>query len=108
MKQGTITAIKAILDADGPRSERDRVELLNALGITTALPHTALPRIIKRPEVAALLGVSTKRCDQLAQSGALVRILAPGTSRAIGYSEQSVRDLVSGRAASCESEAANV
>lgn len=52
-----------------------------------------IQRIIRRDEAATLLGVSVKRVDQLSRAGILKRISAPGTSRAIGISEASIRAL---------------
>jgi len=52
-----------------------------------------IQRIVRRDEAATLLGVSVKRVDQLSRAGILKRISAPGTSRAIGISEASIRAL---------------
>jgi hypothetical protein len=58
--------------------------------IERELPQ-AIPRIIRREEAAQYLGVGVKRVDQLSYSGVLKRIKIPGTSRAIGISEASIR-----------------
>jgi hypothetical protein len=59
----------------------------------TGKTKNTIQRIVKRDEAATLLGVSVKRVDQLSQAGILKRITAPGTSRAIGISEASIRAL---------------
>jgi len=50
-------------------------------------------RIIRRDEASKLLGVGPKRVDQLCRAGTLKRIYAPGTTRALGISEASIRAL---------------
>ncbi len=50
-------------------------------------------RIIRRDEASRLLGVGPKRIDQLCRAGTLKRIYAPGTSRALGIAEASIRAL---------------
>ena len=59
----------------------------------TGKAAATIQRIIRRDEAAQLLGVSVKRVDQLSRAGILKRISAPGTSRAIGISEASIRAL---------------
>ena len=55
-----------------------------------------IARIIRREEAASYLGVSVKRIDQLSSQGILKRIYAPGTTKAIGISEASLRTLTEG------------
>ena len=52
-----------------------------------------IQRIVRRSEAAELLGVTPKRIDQLSRTGILKRIYAPGTVKAIGVSESSLRAL---------------
>lgn len=63
-------------------------------GVVSSEP---MPRIISRREVAKLIGRTPKRVDQIAELGVLKRVFTPGTKRAIGYTEQSVRELVNGQ-----------
>ncbi len=60
--------------------------------IERELPR-AIPRIVRREEAAQYLAVSVKRVDQLSRAGVLKRIQIPGTTRAIGISEASLRAL---------------
>jgi len=99
MQAQTRIIVQAAIGADSSISASERKSILAAFEGNGINQADRLPRIVKRAEVATLLGVSTKRCDQLAKAGVLARITAPGTSRAIGYSEESVKALVEGRAA---------
>ena len=63
------------------------------------MPCDSMPRILRRPEVARLLGVSVKRIDQLALQGILKRVVLPGTNRCIGYSEDDIRRITESRGA---------
>ncbi len=56
----------------------------------------SIQRIIRREEAASYLGVSVKRIDQLSSQGILKRIYTPGTTKAIGISEASLRALTEG------------
>ena len=56
-----------------------------------------LEPVVKRQEVARLLGISVKGVDYHAQRGRLVRVMV-GT-RACGFTAESVRKLMSGEAA---------
>jgi len=97
MNLTTRTAVEAILSADRSVTAEQRAAGLTAL--LTVPPHTAerMPRIIRRAEASRLLGVGLKRVDQLSRSGVLQRVTVPGTSRAIGLSEASVRAITEGR-----------
>jgi len=77
----------------------DVLKQIDALlsGKQAAAECAAIPRVIRRKEVATLLGVSQKRVDQICAAGGLVRVFSPGASRAMGFSEASVRSLVEGR-----------
>lgn len=64
--------------------------------ILSGKTRNTIQRIIRREEVASLLGVSSKRVDQLSRQGILKRVYAPGTTKAIGLTEASVRALTEG------------
>ena len=51
-------------------------------------------RIIKRQQVAKMFGVSAVRIDQLASMGVLRKVKLPGISRAMGFVEAEVRELL--------------
>lgn len=73
---------------------QQRREIGNAVeGAFSGAAKNIIQRIVRRDEAATLLGVSVKRVDQLSRAGILKRISAPGTSRAIGISEASIRAL---------------
>ena len=98
MLTNTRAAIVAILNSDPSMNKAKIKNALAALeGGAGSAGHPA--RVIRRPEAARLLGVSPKRIDQLAQQNILKRIVVPGTSRAIGYSEESVRAITEQRGA---------
>lgn len=92
MLPSTKTAITAVLNAD-PSIDKNQVKAAVSVleSKSNAKAYDTPDRILRRPEVARLLGVSVKRIDQLALRGLLRRITIPGTSRAIGYSEESIR-----------------
>lgn len=74
----------------------------NTIGksIETALTgkkENTIPRLLSRNEVATLIGRTPQRVDQLCRMGVLQRIYAKGTTRAIGVTEESVRNLTTQR-----------
>lgn len=93
----TKQALTAILAADPSISKEHQKSLTLALLTPASQPLNAIARIIRRDEAARLLGVSVKRVDQLSHAGVLKRITVPGTSRAIGLSEASVRAITEGQ-----------
>lgn len=96
--QAAFTALAAVLNAD---SSLGKVQIKTALSVLASAANAKaieIPdRILRRPEVAKLLGVSVKRIDQLAQRGILSRVVLPGTSRAIGYREADIRAITERR-----------
>ena len=64
--------------------------------VLTGRARNTIQRVIRREEAAGYLGVSVKRIDQLSSQGILKRIYAPGTTKAIGVSEASIRALTEG------------
>lgn len=51
-------------------------------------------RIIKRQQVAKMFGLSVIRIDQLATMGILRKVKFEGLSRAVGFVEAEVRELL--------------
>jgi len=92
----TKIAMTAILSADPSITSEQKKGAVHALTKDGPSAPVSLPRIIKRSEAAQLLGVGVKRIDQLARSGILNRVTIPGTSRAIGLSEASIRAVTEG------------
>ncbi len=66
----------------------------------------AIPKVYSRDEAGQILGISPKRIDQLTTAGALKKVFAPNTARAIGVSYESLYALATGRHQGIE--AANV
>ncbi len=54
-------------------------------------------RIIRRNEVAARLSVSPRSIDLYATKGILKRVKLPGQSRANGFRESEIEELIEGR-----------
>jgi len=100
MQSTTKAIINAALQSDQSLSATRRKQLVAVLENegNGVINPTAIPRVIRRKEVASLLGVSEKRVDQICNGGGLTRVRSPGASRAMGFSEASVRALVEGRA----------
>jgi hypothetical protein len=94
----TRQAIAAILSADPTISPGRRKGMLASLASPEATKNE-IPRVLSRAECGRILGVSVKRIDQLARAGHLKRVMAPGTARAIGILETSLRKLLEGGAA---------
>jgi hypothetical protein len=91
----TRRAISAILDCDPsitPESKRIIMAVAERPSVEQHLPR-AIPRVIRREEAAKYLSVSVRKIDLLSRAGILKRIHVPGTSRAIGVSEASLRAL---------------
>ncbi len=61
--------------------------------VTAAVPMDPL-HLMKRGEVARLLNLSMVRIDQLAARGVLRKVTLPGLSRASGFCEGEVRELL--------------
>lgn len=94
MLSTTRRALSAILDADiSITPEHKKIIMAVAERPSPEQLPRAIPRVIRREEAAGYLGVTTKRIDQLSRAGILKRIHAPGTTKAIGISEASLRAL---------------
>ena len=94
MLSTTRTAIVAILSTD-PSFDKERIKAAMSAIDAGYRGIEPMPRIVSRQEVADILGVTTKRIDQLAQAGTLKRVILPGTSRAIGFREEDIRKITS-------------
>ncbi len=98
MLTSTRQAIAAILTTDPTVSPEKRKAIVATLSNPEATKNE-IPRVLSRIECGRILGVSPKRVDQLSKAGHLKRVTTPGTSRAIGILESSLRTLVEGGAA---------
>ncbi len=96
----TIEATKAIFKADPSLTPAERTRIVALLlnsGANTPTPKDAIPRLLKRDEVARRLGCTPRTVDNLAASGALPRVKLPGRSRSVGFRESDVTALIEGR-----------
>lgn len=99
MKQSTEQVILITLKADETISQ-DSIDRAMALlkGMDERPNGSSLDRVVSRAEVQKIFGFkSPKSVDQYAKKGAFERVFLPGSSRAIGFSEQSVRMALSVR-----------
>ena len=100
MLSTTKDAIRAVLKADATLSPDNRRDILSA--IDDAGRHPPMPscakivgaNVIKRKEVAQMLGRSVRLVDMLAQTNALRRVKLPGRKRACGFRQADVAALL--------------
>ena len=101
MLRSTVDALRAVLRTDATVSHREREHLLR-LACKRADPQqveparSSLPRIVRRGEGAARLGMSLRTFDKLCRELRLKRKL-PGRKRAAGVLESDLNDLIAGR-----------
>ena len=93
MKQGTLVAIRAVIESDPPKSDKDRVEVLNALGLGTE-PDAPHDKLISFEDVAKRLGRSKRAVFMLARRGVIPRATFPGSQRAAGVRESDLQKLI--------------
>ena len=98
MQTTTQEIIRAALRADPGLSVTDRNNILAAMrdhgkGKGSSMPA---PRLLRRAEAAARLGVSTRAIDLWTQEGILQKIRLPGRRRAAGFAEESISALIKG------------
>lgn len=97
MTKNTRTALTAILAADGTITQEAAAAALKVLD-GKGSPAVAVGAVIRTPEAARLLGgVTTKTLRAWAADGRLVPVYGSNTRR-IGYTAESVRALIEGRA----------
>lgn len=97
MQTQTKTALAAIIAADASIPKESAVRALAVLdGAEVPRP---MGRLLKTTEAARILHVTTKTLRGWSKSGALVPVYVPGAKLRSGYTEESVRALLAGRAA---------
>lgn len=95
MLDTTKAAIAAMLKADPTLGTPDRARIIARLTEPAPTTTNGSPgRILKRSDVAALVGRSTRTIDLWRKAGLLKPVQLPGHSRALGYRETDVRALV--------------
>ena len=91
----TIEAANAILRADPTVTPADRTRLVALLrGPAPKTPNITETRIMRRIEVAKVLGRSTRSIDLLAKEGHLKKIQLPGRTRGGGFLASDVYALI--------------
>lgn len=100
MLNTTRVIIQSAIKGDATLDEAEQNQMIQALtACIDGKQGTPLqmPRVISRKEAAQILGKTRGRVDQLARAGLLVKVYGVGTTRALGYSESSVKNLAEGR-----------
>ncbi len=103
MIQSTRTALFAILRAD-PSIDADELNRIKAAidgKADKADAPTARP-LVKRSELKRLTGLTGVSIDRYARMGYLVRVHLGGSSRATGFTPESVDAFLAGRATATE------
>lgn len=93
----TITGIRTCLEMDATLTPAMRVKIVDAIeGAVGGADGNALDKCVTFTEAAKVLGKSRKRIQQLVANGSLEAVKFPGSSRASGVRESSLRRLVNG------------
>jgi predicted DNA-binding transcriptional regulator AlpA len=93
MKKQTLKVIEEVLKNDGSVSPAERKRLVGEVAIGTDGDNFP-DRILRRAEVARLLGRSIKTIDRLASRGCLGKVTFPGYRRAAGFRMSDIERLV--------------
>jgi hypothetical protein len=96
MKTATLTALRAILESDPPRSAKDRTELLATLGVESTAAPDAGDRLLTMREAGARLGRGGRIIHTLARRGVLKKFCMPGGVRCAGVRASDIDALLSG------------
>ena len=94
MRNETLGIVDAALLSDGSVTEAERSRLVKLL--RDGLPDTVPDRILRRQEVARLLGRSAKAVDRLAAMGVIEKIVFPGCKKSPGYRMSDIKALIAG------------
>jgi len=94
--QGVETSVRVLI---GTLSPTVKAKLLRELTAETAPTHPEPERILRRVEVARLLGRSLRAVDLLREQGHLKPVTLPGRIRGAGFRLSDVTALIEGRAA---------
>lgn len=87
-----LTALRC--DPTVPEAEKRRI-LAAAEGEPTSPTHATV-RVLRHRAFAERLGVTTRTLSNLVRAGKLRPIKLPGRTRAIGFAESSLTDLIGG------------
>jgi hypothetical protein len=96
MKTATLTALRAILESDPIRSEKDRSELFRVLGVESTTAPDASDRLLTFTQAAERLGRGVRIIHTLARRGALKKFVLPGGVRCAGVRASDIDRLLAG------------
>ena len=99
MKKGTRDVIESVINGDPSFKADDRTRLLRLVrkgGLDAADDPLLVDRLIRRAEVARLLGRSVSSVDRLVRAGVLANVVFPGRLRAAGFRLSDVANLIKG------------
>ena len=97
MLVNTKKAIKPMLELDptiSPEQIAAAIEALEGKSKPTIVSAAPISRNLSREQVAEIFGKSVKTIDLWGRRGILERVMIAGSSRAAGYSEESVRKVL--------------
>lgn len=97
MLETTKNAVKSILLTDTSLSPDDRSGMLSALvayGRGDSNKGEKVPRLLRRKEVAARLGVSHRTVDKLHSEGLIKKFFFKGRKRASGFLESDINAIL--------------
>ena len=101
MLSTTKSIIQAALRGDTTLTSEQQTAIWSAIQFAekgrAVISATPIPRVVSRKDTATILGVSVKRIDQIKLTGGLKSVILPGSSRAMGFTEASVRALAEGQ-----------
>ena len=97
MQEATMGLVEAVLRTDGTVGKSDRKRLVGLLrDKPTDGCQVPADRLLRRAEVARLLGRSPKSVDRLATAGVIQKVTFPGYQRGAGYRASDIARLVAG------------
>lgn len=86
MKSSTLVAVRAIVQADAPRTQKDKDELLAALGLNGANgKQENADRIVSFDEASRRLSCSKRALHNWVSKGVIQKVKFPGATRARGF-----------------------
>ena len=96
MTMNTETILSTVLSADESITDSQRARVLQILKGEPEAVQAPIGKLLKRSEVAAILGVSPAMIDHYCRERGLKKIRLGGQSRATGIPEDSVREFIKG------------
>lgn len=99
MNETTIEVIRTIINGDPSVDAADKARLMKLVGdggADAATDPLLRDRLVRRAEVARLLGRSASSVDRLVRSGILEKVVFKGRQRSAGFRLSDVTELVSG------------